>query len=464
MPKKLKVLMCASEAVPFAKTGGLADVMGSLPQALEELGLEIKLVLPKYKSPQITSDLVVIGKNISVHFIENDKFFLRDALYGDKNGDYPDNLERFSFFCRSTLELIKKINFKPDIIHVHDWQAALVPIYLKTIFKDDPFFKRIKTIFTVHNLGYQGLFPKEQLPKSGLSWDIFTVEGLEFYDKINLLKGGLIFSDFITTVSPTYSKEIQTKEFGYGLEGLLQKRKNNLFGIVNGIDYAVWNPQTDTKIFKAYSADTLEDKYVNKEKLQEEVKLSKAKNSALIGMISRLVDHKGFDLIIEVIDQILKLDTQLILLASGEPKYHTFFENLAKKYKKNASINLKYDALLAQKIYAASDIFLMPSKYEPCGLGQLIALKYGSIPVVRATGGLKDTIIDFDSDCKKGNGFVFEEYNSPALLKTVKRALDSYHNKKTWKQLVRQAMGYNYSWGASAREYVKLYQKLIGLK
>lgn len=464
MPKKLKVLICASEAVPFAKTGGLADVIGSLPQALEELGLEIKLILPKHKRPQITAHSTTIGKNIEVYFMENDKFFAREGLYGDKDGDYPDNLERFSFFSSQCLALLKKINFKPDIIHTHDWQTALVPVYLKTIFKNDPFYQGIKTIFTIHNLGYQGLFSKELLPKTGLGWEIFSINGLEFYDKINLLKGGIVFSDFISTVSHTYSQEIQTKEFGYGLEGLLSQRKDHLFGIVNGIDYSLWNPETDSKLFKTYSASNLGGKYINKEKLQEEVKLTKSKNSALIGMISRLVDHKGFDLIIEVIEDILKLDTQLVILATGEAKYHTFFENLAKKYKKTASINLKYDALLAQKIYAASDIFLMPSKYEPCGLGQLIALKYGAIPVVRATGGLKDTIVDYDTDPKKGNGFVFEEYNPQVLLNTIKRAIKTYQNKKTWQSLVKRAMNCDYSWASSAKEYVKIYKKLINTK
>lgn len=462
MARKLKVLMCASETVPFAKTGGLADVMGSLPPVLEELGLEVKLTLPKYKSPKITSSLATMGKDISIHFIENNEYFLRDNLYGDQNGDYPDNLERFAFFCRESLSLIKKINFKPDIIHLNDWQAALIAVYLKTIFKDDPFYREIKTVFTIHNLGYQGLFPPESLPKAGLGWELFTVEGLEFYGKINLLKGGLVFSDLITTVSQTYSEEIQTKEFGHGLEGLLSKRKNELLGIVNGIDYATWNPESDNKIFKTYSADTPEDKYINKEKLQAEVKLPKLKNAPLIGMISRLVDHKGFDLVIKVIDATLKLNTQFILLGTGEAKYHTFFERLAKKYRQKVSINLKYDAALAQKIYAGSDIFLMPSKYEPCGLGQLIALKYGTIPVVRATGGLKDTIIDYDPRKKTGNGFVFKGYNPQALWKPIKRSVETYRRDKgAWSDLVKQAMNYDYSWKKSAGEYYKIYQELV---
>ena len=460
----MKVLMCASEMVPFAKTGGLADVVGALPLALEKLGVEVRVVIPRYKiaascqlpALSFNNDIEVtkIGKNVQVYLIKNDGYFNRDGLYGDKNGDYPDNLKRFSFFCRRTLELLSEINFKPDIIHCHDWQTALIPVCLKTIFPKNKFYKQIKTIFTIHNLAYQGVFSKEEYPKLGLDWSWFKIEGLEFYGKVNLLKGGLIFSDSLSTVSPAYSKEIQTREFGCGLEGLLHQRKKDLSGIINGLDYEVWDPVQDQYIYKKYSPKNLEDKYVNKKLLQEEYGLSVREDVPLLGMVSRLVKQKGLDLVTQGLEDLIdRSRIQMIVLGCGDAKYHNLLKDLAKKYPRNLSLCFDFNDPLAHKIYAAADIFLMPSYYEPCGLGQMIALKYGTIPLVFKTGGLSDTI-------SEDNGFIFKDYSLRSFAYTVKRSVLAYEDKKRWLKLVKRAFTYDFSWERSAREYIRLYKKL----
>jgi len=458
----MKIALCASEVVPFAKTGGLADVAGALPLALEELGQEVIIVMPGYKAIQNSKIKIqklkegvsysIIGKNIKVYFIENDAYFNRDGLYQDKKGDYKDNLDRFSYYCKSTLELLKEINFKPDIIHVHDWQTALIPVYLKTLYKKIPFYKNTKTILTIHNIGYQGLFPKEEFPKLGLDWSLFSVEMLEFYGKINILKGGMIFSDIINTVSPTYSKEIQTKEFGFGLEGVLGKRKKDVFGILNGLDYSIWNPETDRFIIKNYSISNIEDKYKNKEELQKICKLPIKEDVPLFGIVSRLAEQKGFDLLAALIEIICKMNLQLVILGTGDLKYHVLLENIVKKYPKIISLHLKFDDSLARKIYSGSDIFLMPSKYEPCGLGQMISLRYGTIPLVFKTGGLADTVT---SD----NGFVFDNYKKEDLIKTMEDAMRVFKDKKRWMKLVERAMQYNFSWKESAKKYLQIYER-----
>ena len=467
----MKILLCSSEVVPFAKTGGLADVTGALPLALEKLGIEVRVIMPRYKLAQNSKFRVqslkdgisysYIGKKIIVYFIENDKYFNRDGLYGDIHGDYRDNLDRFSFFCKKILDLLKEIDFKPDIIHSNDWQTALVPIYLKALYRNDPFYQDIKTVLTIHNLAYQGLFPKEEFPKSGLSWDLFNIEGLEFYGKINLLKGGIIFSDCLTTVSPTYSKEIQTKEFGCGLEGVLAKRRDCLFGILNGIDYDIWDPSKDKLIEKNFSLASFDDKYFNKIQLQSECNLKVQKDIPLIGFISRLAEQKGIDLLAASMEQIYKMELQFVLLGTGDEKYHIIFEKVAKRYSKEISINLKYDDRLAHKIYAGSDMFLMPSRYEPCGLGQLISLKYGTIPIIYKTGGLADTISSYETKSEKGNGFVFDIYSREALLSTIEKATSVYKDRIIWQRLARRAMEYDFSWEASAKKYIELYKRCL---
>ena len=470
----MKIAICASEVVPFAKTGGLADVTGALPLELESLNQEVIIIMPRYKaiqepkfSPLISGipqnagsvqrlkpdiSYSVIGKNVKVYFIENDMYFNRDGLYGDKAGDYKDNLDRFSYYSRRALELLKEIDFAADIIHCHDWQSALIPVYLKTLYIDNPFYQSTKTIFTIHNIGYQGLFSKEEFPKLGLDWKFFNMEMLEFYSKINLLKGGIEFCDIINTVSPTYSKEIQTKEFGYGLEGILTKRKNDVFGILNGLDYSIWNPKTDKFIIKNYSIENLHDKYKNKEDLQRICKLPIKTDVALFGIVSRLAEQKGFDILADAMEKICKMNLQLVILGTGDLKYHVILENIVKKYPKAISLHLKFDDPLAHKIYAGSDIFLMPSKYEPCGLGQLISMGYGTIPLVFKTGGLADTVTEDD-------GFIFDKYKKEDLIKTIDEAIKAFKDKKKWPQLMQRAMQNNFSWKESAKKYLALYEK-----
>ncbi|MBU0503325.1 MAG: glycogen synthase GlgA [Candidatus Omnitrophota bacterium] len=459
----MKIVFCASEVVPFAKTGGLADVAGALPIALENQGQEVIVVMPGYKAVQNVKNIKsirlndkisysIIGKNVKVYFIENDKYFNRDGLYGDKNGDHPDNLERFSYYCKEALNLLKEINFKPDMIHCHDWQSGLIPVYLKTTYSQDQFYKNIRTMFTIHNIGYQGLFSRQEFPKLGLDWSLFTMDTLEFYDKINILKGGLVFSDLITTVSATYSKEIQTKEFGFGLESILLKRRESVSGILNGLDYSVWDPATDKFIAKNYSLKTVSDKGKCKEDLQKACKLPLEKDIPLFGIVSRLAEQKGFDLLAADIDKICKLKAQLVILGTGDLKYHQLLEGMVKKYPKVISLNLKFDDCLAHKIYAGTDIFLMPSKYEPCGLGQLISLKYGTIPLVFKTGGLADTV-------NKDNGFIFDKYDPAELLKTIKKSIEVYKDGKKWPDLRFKAMKCDFSWAESAKKYIELYGK-----
>ena len=446
----MKIAMCASEVVPFAKTGGLADVVGALPLALEKQGQEVVIIMPRYKG--IKERIATIGQNIKVYFIDSDIYFKRDYLYGDKNGDYIDNLERFSYYCKEALKLLEEIKFKPDIIHLHDWQTALIPVYLKTLYQKSKFYKHTHTLLTIHNLGYQGLFPKKEFPGLGLDWSLFNIEGLEFYGQINILKGGLEFADLINTVSPTYSREIQTESLGFGLEGILNKRHDSVFGILNGLDYNIWNPQTDKFISQNFSSQNLKARSKNKEDLQRQCSLPVEKDIPLLGMVSRLAEHKGFDIIAQALDKICHLGVQLVVLGMGDAKYHEIMQAMLKKYPKVISLNLRFDDPLAHKIYAGSDIFLMPSQYEPCGLGQLIALRYGAIPLVFKTGGLADTI-------DKNNGFVFSEYTKDDLVKTIKEAIAAFKSKSQWAGLVDRAMKCDFSWGQSAKEYIKLYEK-----
>ncbi len=458
----MRIAMCASEVVPFAKTGGLADVVGALPLALEKERQEVIIIMPRYKMIQDSKFKILklkndisysfVGKNIKVYFIEDEEFFNRDGLYGDKAGDYKDNLDRFSFYSRRALDLLKEINFKADIIHVHDWQASLIPVYLKELYNDDPFYKKMRTVLTIHNIGYQGLFPKEEFSRLGLDWALFDMEHLEFYDKINILKGGMVFADVVNTVSHTYSQEIQTKEFGFGLEGVLNKRRFSVFGILNGLDYDIWDPEKDKFIAKNFSAKSLEGKGADKEDLQKLCNLPLKKDVPLCGIVSRLAEQKGFDILAEGIENICKMNLQLVILGTGDQKYHLLLEGMVKKYPNVVSLNLKFDDALAHKIYAGSDIFLMPSRYEPCGLGQLISFRYGAIPLVYKTGGLADTV-------NEENGFIFDDYSSKELVATIKKAVKAFQAKKKWKELVVRAMQENFSWEESAKKYIQLYAK-----
>jgi len=459
----MKIAVCAPEVVPFAKTGGLADVAGALPLALEKLKQEVIILMPFYKKAalsKVNARAVLpgvlsskLGETIKVYFIQNDKYFNRDGLYGTSEGDYPDNLERFSFFCQSCLEFLKQINFRPDIIHIHDWQTSYIPIYLKTKFSFDPFYKNCKTLLTIHNLAYQGLFTREEFPKLGLDWSFFNMEQLEFYGKGNTLKGGIVFSDCINTVSPTYASEIQTKDFGCGLEGVFAKRRDCLFGILNGLDYSIWNPSTDKFIAQRFDINNLKGKHKNKQDLQKYTNLPVKENIPLFGMVSRLAEQKGLDILAEALDEICKLKLQLVILGTGDMKYHRILEDRSKQFPKVFRLYLKFDNPLAHKIYAGSDIFLMPSRYEPCGLGQMISLRYATAPLVYKTGGLADTI-------NKTNGFIFDKYTASSLVNTIKRSISLYQDARKWQTKIKKGMECNFSWEESAKQYIKLYKKL----
>ena len=476
----MKVLYAASEAVPFVKTGGLADVAGSLPAALVKAGVDCRVILPKYGSiaPEIRSKMKHIYdgtlhvawrekfvgidayeyEGVTYYFVDNEEYFNREGYYG-----YPDDAERFSFFCRAVLNCIPALGFQPDIIHANDWHTALIPVLLKLEHPDDPRYAKIKTLFTIHNLRYQGIFPKNVMSDVlGLDWKYFNNGDFEFYDAVNFMKAGLIYTDYISTVSKTYAEEIQYEYYGEHLDGLLRQRQKDLFGIVNGINDTIYDPKTDKEIYVNYDVKSAaEGKVDNKVRLQRELGLAESRRTPLVAMITRLVPNKGIDLITRIIDEMLEHENmQFVLLGTGEHDYEEWFKELAWRHPK-ASINIRFSNQLAQRIYAGSNIFLMPSTFEPCGLGQLIAMRYGSIPVVRETGGLKDTVVQFDrSDPDKGNGFLFYEYNAHEMMYAVKRALSVYENLREWRQLVYTAMKSDFSWTRSAGEYKKLYERL----
>jgi starch synthase len=426
---------------------------------LEKLGHKVIVITPKYRSSK--GKTPKIGKHIKVHFIENDAFFDRDNLYGDKSGDYKDNLDRFSYFSRQTLEYLRESGFGADIIHCNDWQSSLIPVYLQTIYRDEKVFKKTKCLLTIHNIAYQGIFEGSQFSKIGIGEEYFNIECLEYYGNINLLKGGIVFSSSVNTVSPTYAEEIQAPELGYGLDGVLRRYKYKLSGILNGIDYDLWNPAKDKRIKKNYSIKNIDTKYINKEDLQKTCRLEAKKDLPLIGIVSRLAEQKGIEILAASLDEIVEAGAQFILLGTGDAGYHNILERLKDKHPGKASINLTFDITLAQKIYAGCDIFLMPSKYEPCGLGQMISLKYGTIPLVRKTGGLADTVEEFTFENLSGNGFVFCGHNKKEFLTALKKALKTYRDKKLWRQLVKHAMKYDFSWDSSARAYSRLYEDLV---
>ncbi|MBN4050861.1 glycogen synthase GlgA [bacterium AH-315-K05] len=474
----MKILLVAAEAYPFAKRGGLGDVIGSLPLALKDKGVDVRVVIPKYldipsnyrsKMEKLRSINVKVGwrnqycgiekleyKGVRFYFIDNEYYFYRDNLYG-----YYDEAERFAFFNRATLEILPIIDFKPDVIHCHDWHTGMVSVLLDSQYREKEFYKDIKTLYTIHNLKYQGVFSREILGDLlDLSESYFTEKKLKFYDAVSFMKGGIVYSDVITTVSKTYANEIQTKYFGEQLHGLLKEKRNDLRGILNGIDIDKYNPRTD-KYIEQYNARNFKIKLKNKTALQEELGLEINKNVPLISIISRLVLQKGIDLILAVLDEIMSLGVQLVVLGTGDRKYEYLFQEAGERYRGRISTNIMFDEELAHKIYAASDIFLMPSLFEPCGLGQMIALRYGSLPIVRETGGLKDTITSYNEFTGEGNGFTFSDYNAHDMLFTINRAVGLYKNKKTWNKIVQNAMRCDNSWENSASEYINLYEKLM---
>ena len=458
----MKVAFCSSEVFPFAKTGGLGDVSAALPDSLSKAGVEVKVFMPLFKGikPQEMDDGFGVTKqgSLEIFFIKNDDYFLRDSIYtGDNGCDYSDSLERFSYYSKEVLRILKKINFSPDIIHSNDWQSALVNVYLKTLYKEDIFFKNTKCILTIHNLAYQGLSDKEQFPLLGIPDKFFDKDYFEFYGRVNLLKAGIAFSDLVTTVSPTYAKQIQTSEFGCGLEETLKNKGKDVVGILNAIDYNIWDPAKDDFIYKKYSPNSLGDKAVNKIKLQKELGLKEDKDVLFMGMVSRLAEQKGIDILSKAIDEIGS-KYQLVILGVGEVRYHDILREKADKFKDSFSLILDFNEVLAHKIYAGIDIFLLPSRFEPCGLSQMISYKYATLPLVNYTGGLVDTVIDTSDG---GGGFVFNNYDSVDLLTAIEYAQKVFKDKLKWQSILEKVTKFNFSWKVAADEYIAMYKRLI---
>ncbi len=488
MDEPLKILFATPEAVPFAKTGGLADVAGALPKSLRARGCEVKLVMPYYRmvknsglphqylgeeievslgGERLRADVYLghLNQDIPVYFIGREEFFDRESLYSTPKGDYFDSAERFIFFSKAVLNLCQRIGFSPDILHHHEWQTGLIAAYLKSTLRSDPFYSHTAAVFTVHNIAYQGLFKKEKFALTGLPAEMYNPEGIEFWERVNFMKAGIVYADAINTVSKKYSEEIQTPEYGYGLEGILRKKKANLYGILNGVDYEDWDPSHDTRLAARYDLKDISGKKECKKDLLKEFRLpSSLENAPLLGMISRLADQKGFDLLAEILEPLFALDIGFILLGTGEQKYHDLFAQVAQKYPQKAGVRIAYDDRLAHKIEAGADFFLMPSKYEPCGLNQIYSLKYGTIPVVRATGGLDDTILHYDPATRKGNGFKFSRYDSKEFLNTLKGAIRFYSQPEHWRQLLQNAMSADFSWDKSADAYLQVYRKALEKK
>ena len=481
----MRVLFVASEGLPFSKTGGLADVVEALPKALVQLGHEVAIVLPRYRSVGKTAVAKVASPSLTVpmgatlrfpsigesapqpsgvryFFVDDPEYFDREQLYGTPAGDYPDNAERFAELARAAIEVAKQL-WAPDVIHCHDWQSALVPVLMRTLYADDPALRDVPVVFTIHNMGYHGLFPKEILEEVGLPETVFAFDGMEFFGKVNYLKGGLEYSDYLTTVSRKYAEEIQTPEYGHGLDGVVRGRADRLVGILNGVDYSVWSPENDTLIAARYSAKDLSGKQACKKDLLKAFGLPEGPpqgkmSRPLLGIVSRFADQKGFDLLAQTADALLQEDLAIVALGKGEAKYEKIFRELAARFPEKLAVKIDYDNTLAHKIEAGADMFLMPSRYEPCGLNQIYSLRYGTVPVVRATGGLDDTIEPFDKKTGAGTGFKFHEYAGEQLLAALHEALAAYRDAASWRRLQSNGMAKDFSWNISAGEYVRLYE------
>jgi starch synthase len=470
--------------VPFAKTGGLADVAGALAQMYQHAGHRSVAIMPNYQiidknrmqiEPAGIEFEVLLGHDsqkvtvlsspavpgITTYLIDHPYFNSRAGLYGTAQGDYPDNAQRFILFARASLELIIRLGMNPDIVHCHDWQSGLIPVYLKNVYCNNPVFKKTRTVFTVHNLAFQGLFPPETMLTAGLPWSLFHIDGLEFYGKINFLKGALSFSDHITTVSPNYAREILTPEFGCGLHGLLNILQHKLSGIINGIDHSEWDPEADRFLPARYRATSYASKQASKRLLCKRFGLEYQAEKPLLGMVSRLSAQKGLDILVECLPSLFENDLDMAILGTGDIGYHELLIDRQLKYPGRLGLKLAFDNEMAHLIYAGSDMFLMPSRYEPCGLGQLIALRYGAIPIVRNTGGLSDTVVDYNQGPQKANGFSFNEYSPTAFSGAISRALDLYQDQPSWQQLMGRAMACDYSWKASARKYLDLFYNIL---
>jgi starch synthase len=485
----MHIAFAASECVPFSKTGGLADVVGALPRALAALGHQVSVYVPRYRQTKLTDPQTVVSSitipfddkyrfcsvvtagasaGVRFYFVDYPPFFDREALYGTAAGDYPDNAERFALFSRAVLEASKVLGV-PQVFHCHDWQSALVPVMLRTLYAEDPAFRDVATVFTIHNMGYQGLFPPDTLPLLMLPWELLAMSKMEFFGQVNFLKGALVYADFITTVSKKYSHEIQTAEYGFGLEGVLRDRAATVTGILNGVDYDEWSPQTDKFITAKYSPQDLSGKPKCKQDLLHAFGIANADASSnskvpVIGIVSRFAAQKGFDLISQIMDRLAREEMIMVVLGSGDKPYEEMFQRLNKQFPNKIAVKVAFDNAIAHKIEAGADMFLIPSRYEPCGLNQIYSLKYGTIPIVRATGGLDDTIEPWDARTGKGTGFKFSDYTGEALLSTIKQALLSYRDPSSWQTLMRNGMSRDFSWGASAREYGKVYDRVRHLR
>jgi starch synthase len=480
----MHIVFAASECVPFAKTGGLADVVGALPPELVKLGHKVTVYLPLYAGvrPHIEAEWQYAIRSITIpfesynrfagvvdggqrdgvqyYFVDCPELYDRKGLYGTIEGDYPDNWERFGLFCRAVIETTKQLGV-PQVFHVHDWEAALIPVYLRTVYSLDPMLNRAGTVLTIHNAGYQGWFPPLTTQRLLFPWEIFTMDKVEQYDTFNFLKGGLVYSDILTTVSRKYAQEIQTAEFGEKLDGVLRGRAADLRGILNGVDYARWDPATDPHLAAHYTPNDLAGKQECRADLLHAVGLEKVADSTpVIGIVSRFAAMKGFDLVAEIAERLLERDVVVVALGKGEHKYERIFREWAFRNAAQVAVRIRYDDALAHKIEAGSDIFLMPSRYEPCGLNQIYSLKYGTPPVVRATGGLDDTIDEWNPEQGTGTGFKFEGLSAEALLAAIDRALLAFQDKKGWRRLMLNGMAQNYSWEQPAREYAAVYEEV----
>jgi len=494
--RRLSILMAASEAVPFAKTGGLADVAGALPRELARLGHSVRLVMPHYAGldsgghaltewgrldvPAPSGSVPVVihqgvlhddhlppERQVQVLTVRYDPYFNRPGLYQEAGTDYPDNLERFALFSRAVMELLLRLeatsNWVPDVLHAHDWQTALTVVYLKSLYADYASRHHPASVYTIHNLGYQGIFPASAFSETGLPSSFFTPQWLEFYGSCNLMKGALLCADVLSTVSETYSREIQTKEFGFGLEGVLRERRDRIVGVVNGIDTAVWNPATDSYLPFRYSAKDLRGKQQCKAALQQDLGLP-PKRVPMIGVISRLSEQKGQDLIAEIVPELMALNVQLVLLGTGDPALEQQFRSLQDRYPDRLAARITFDEALAHRIEAGSDLFLMPSRYEPCGLSQLYSLRYGTVPVARRTGGLADTIVPYSPltmRARRATGFLFGEASGDSLLMAVLLALSVHKKAAEWRQVVQAGMKTDVSWARSAEAYDALYHQAL---
>jgi len=486
MNQKLRIVYVSPEVFPYAKSGELADVASSLPKYLSSLGMEVSVFMPKYRKHEIESLptelvarelLVPVGEqkikaNIyrseqgryAIYFVDNPIYFWRDGIYGLGEGEYLDNDERFVFFSRAVLEFLLKVEMQADIIHSNNWPTALIPVLLKTLYANKPLFKNTASVFTLHNVAYQGEFPPETLGLTGLSWNYFNPDQLSLNGRFNFLKAGVIFSDILTTVSSAYRREIQTEKYGFGLEKILKKRKDIFFSIRNGIDCEIWNPATDSCLAANYSASNLEGKKDCKLDLLKEFGLRLSPQTPLLGIVSYLSSQKGFDILLEAIPELREMEVGLVILGKGDERYENLFFNIHKQYPEKIGVKLEINPTLAHKIVAGADIFLIPSLYEPCGLNQLCSFRYGTVPVARATGGLAETVKPFNLDTLKGNGFIFKEYSSKALLETLREALSCYKRPQLWQKVMEAGFGENVSWEAAARKYVKLYQNALAAK